>query len=1732
MLLVVLYQNIQAQLTIYSGYNFGGTSATCVERTIYKGNAIPGGLNNSIKSIQLSFGFMATLAENEDGTGERFTYMATQSAINVNLAFEMQNKISFIRVLPLPNTPVRKKGAGVITNQDEIAANVTWFYDWGIRDTTISTREFVPMAWGRNSAADLRVDSVINKDSVTHYLAFNEPDGDGQANLYVSEALPLYKNLLRAGYRMGSPVGKEEGYATWVDSFTTEAEKQKMHYDVVCVHWYDWGNWLSTLNANPTATQVLNRFKAYIDNVWNLYKKPIWVTEFNANVNRSAAVNQAFFELALPWMDSDPRIERYAPFFEDHFPLRDANGNLTAMGTMYNAYNSVLAYPQNVVDTRSAFPTTVLAGFNTANLNSTQSNGATSSFAPTTLDSRITAPQSFTVGTGNTGTFGLAGYWGALSWSNSTATVGISENKFMSFKLQPTSGKTVNFSLIDTVNIRINTSGPNQYQFQYQINNGSFVNIATRSISTVTALTTAKLSPIDLSGIAALQHVPSTSTVTFRMIPFGATTTNSFAIGDGTGNATNDFAVKGYFIEDTANLYTAPGNALNFDGTNDHVTIADANVLDLTTNYTIEAWIRPTSFTNGAGIISKSHTNGSLGYYLGLSTTSPFTGLTFDGLQTANGVLEAGKWYHIAAVKEGSVRTLYINGVATSLTGTAITTTANTESLRIGVHSFQASPKYFTGAIDEVRLWNNARSASEINSNMQTIISSSLNNLVQYYDFDKGIAGATNTGITTLEAQTSNSNNGTLTNMSLTGNTSNWVESYATIIPRVKPETNKNGNGFTANWDIPLMANLQNINNYYLDVSTSGDFSSFVSGYNGLNVNGTSHNLTGLSPNTTYYYRVRANKNSVADQGGFSATDTVIPLSNDADLISLSISSGSLSPTFATNTTAYSVTYANNISSITVTPTKDFVNATIQVSINGGAYATVNSGAASASLALIVGTNTINVLVTAEDLVTTKLYVITATRLVNTWTGASTTNYNTAANWSGGGVPTIDDDILIPDVSATTNRFPQINGDNQAQWLSFAKNVTINNGATLTVTNNSGFTRYGIFRVSGNITNNGTLTVTSRTIIHTDGATIEFVGSTPQTIAANTFAGNAIYNLTINNAAGVTLNGSLTVNGNLIITNGNFNTNNNLTLSSISTRTARVGTSGGTVTGNVTVERFLPARRAWRLLTAPVTQATPSSLNTTWKTQVDIVGPSGSNLSAIRPGYNFFTFNGNANTWTNVTNPAAVNLTGTALNNAFGAFIAGPTGTVFPNTANVTLRSTGELLMGTKSFNSSVAINNYILIPNPYASAVSLEDVFTASSGITNTVYTWDPRLGGGSGTGGYITIQRNSANNFTITGGSTAQKEIIQSGQAFFVQANATTQSVVFTEAAKSRRDTVVVFGVGTGKIDQLRIGLNRYESSTPEVVGEVMTQFHNNFNKQVSFNEDAEKLWNNEENIALNRDGYILSIENRPFIGASNDSVFVSLKSLKTNANYALELKPNNWDAGAKAYLIDKVLNTETLIDLNTSSYIHQFTSSVADADDRFIVVFRNSILPNKGFEVVAEKLDNKKVKIKWQAQNETGVKSYDLEKSEDGTNFTIINTQVAKNGLVTNAYSYLDDINNDNKIMYYRIKILQQNDIEKYSSIVAVKNNQAGLSYLTVYPNPVKGNQIGVQLNNVEQGKYDLRILTVEGKLVYHHTLSINQENATLIISPTQVLPKGTYNLHITNTRHTFNQKIVVE
>lgn len=142
----------------------------------------------------------------------------------------------------------------------------------------------------------------------------------------------------------------------------------------------------------------------------------------------------------------------------------------------------------------------------------------------------------------------------------------------------------------------------------------------------------------------------------------------------------------------------------------------------------------------------------------------------------------------------------------------------------------------------------------------------------------------------------------------------------------------------------------------------------------------TPNNNTGTSFTVTVPAGTPATTVSVivTTEGGTSedtANDDYTYPNNVTSLSNLTISQGALSPGFSTGTTSYSVAVDNAVTALTVMPTVTDAAATIQV--NGNA---ATSGAASAPIDLNVGPNTVTVLVTAQDGITTGVYTVTVTR--------------------------------------------------------------------------------------------------------------------------------------------------------------------------------------------------------------------------------------------------------------------------------------------------------------------------------------------------------------------------------------------------------------------------------------------------------------------------------------------------------------------------------------------------------------------------------------------------------------------------------------------------------------------------------------------------------------------------------------------------------------------------------
>jgi hypothetical protein len=161
-------------------------------------------------------------------------------------------------------------------------------------------------------------------------------------------------------------------------------------------------------------------------------------------------------------------------------------------------------------------------------------------------------------------------------------------------------------------------------------------------------------------------------------------------------------------------------------------------------------------------------------------------------------------------------------------------------------------------------------------------------------------------------------------------------------------------------------------------------------------------------------------------------------LSSDANLSNLTISAGTLTPSFASGTTAYTASVANSVTSVDVTPTASSANATITV--NG---TTTTSGTAR-NVALNVGSNTITTIVTAPD-GTTKTYTITVTRAAAALAPTATTTAATSVTTTGATLNgTVNDNGATTMVSFEYGTSPTLAG---ATTIAATTGATVNAGS-------------------------------------------------------------------------------------------------------------------------------------------------------------------------------------------------------------------------------------------------------------------------------------------------------------------------------------------------------------------------------------------------------------------------------------------------------------------------------------------------------------------------------------------------------------------------------------------------------------------------------------------------------------------------------------------------------------
>ena len=223
-------------------------------------------------------------------------------------------------------------------------------------------------------------------------------------------------------------------------------------------------------------------------------------------------------------------------------------------------------------------------------------------------------------------------------------------------------------------------------------------------------------------------------------------------------------------------------NCLNFNGNSQYCTAGDVNDMG-TSDFTLEAWVffdsSGVNQTVGQEIIAKGITAVGTPTYAGYGLRGFKNSLGADldfSIVDASGdlsrVLYTGLshnvWYHVAGVRKGNMTLLFVDGVLVGSAATCYVYNVDTDMpFSIGAldkAGLSTVNEFMYGKIDEVRVWNDARTNQEIIDNMPCAINTPTPNLAAVYNFDQ------TSGTTVLDAS-GNNINATLVN----GTT--WVSS-------------------------------------------------------------------------------------------------------------------------------------------------------------------------------------------------------------------------------------------------------------------------------------------------------------------------------------------------------------------------------------------------------------------------------------------------------------------------------------------------------------------------------------------------------------------------------------------------------------------------------------------------------------------------------------------------------------------------------------------------------------------------------------------------------------------------------------------------------------------------------------------------------------------------------------------------------------------------------------------
>ena len=556
------------------------------------------------------------------------------------------------------------------------------------------------------------------------------------------------------------------------------------------------------------------------------------------------------------------------------------------------------------------------------------------------------------------------------------------------------------------------------------------------------------------------------------------------------------------------------------------------------------------------------------------------------------------------------------------------------------------------------------------------------------------------------------------------------------------------------------------------------------------------------------------------------------------------------------------------------------------------------------------------------------------------WTGEVSTNTNNPANWCPG-LPDATTNVYIPDPAYTTNS-PVMNADLSVANLRFHANASLD--------------AQSAFRLSVN----GTLTSTTTQLV---GAKVNelYLGSANARLEGEGFE---VTTLIVDGTATLALNANqeIGITDLVQVNSGSLNTNGQLRLkcqfADLTQRVAQIDDlTNGSITGDVITEQCIPGRRGFRLVTPPVTTST--TIHNNWQQGATAVGDNpksgyGTHITGSKidqtngfdatPSGNpsLFLFDNSNQQWSPIANTNVNTLTA---GQGYRLMVRGDRSLdISVNTAssnNTILEATGSVRQGNvnlaNELNFSSTADDFNFFGNPYPAAIDMQAVLQNATNLAMDYYIWDPNLGGTNdnnqnsselgGRGAFVTVDTEQNTNTVATGTSgfttSAANRYLQPGQAAFVKSTGGVPDMSIQESYKRVSEPQTdVFRPGAQTrtyVDLILYEANQLQNG--ETYRDALRLKWNSSYTTLAGVEDASKMGNLDENIAVVNNGKYLAIDRRNY--PSQEEIIPLFVNQYRHQIYTVVVKRTEWE-NMELYWVDNYLNTETLID-NDIQFIH---------------------------------------------------------------------------------------------------------------------------------------------------------------------------------------------------------------